>query len=68
MLGVALIMGAIPGFFIASWFVMILWGNISPQLGIDTIGYWTSTLVTIAIWLGVAPLLAASFRKVGSKS
>jgi hypothetical protein len=42
-MGIALIMGAIPGFFMAAWFVMILWGNISPQLGIDTISYWTST-------------------------
>jgi hypothetical protein len=69
MLGIALIIGAVPGFFIGTWFVMILWGNVSPQLGIDTIGYWTATLVTIGIWLGVAPLLGASFRNVlASKS
>jgi Mg/Co/Ni transporter MgtE len=67
-MGIALIVGAIPGFFMAAWFVMIMWGNISPQLGIQTIGYWTSTLVTIAIWLGVAPLLASSFKKAVSKS
>jgi hypothetical protein len=63
-MGIALILGAVPGFFIAAWFVMVLWGVISPQLGIQTIGYWTATVVTITLWLAVGPLMAASLRKV----
>ena len=65
-MSVLLILGAIPGFFFASWIVMMMWGTFSPQLGLgDGIGYWTSTLVTITLWMGVAPIIAASRRKKG---
>ena len=68
-MGIALIMGAIPGFFIAAWFVMIMWGAfIATQFGLPTMSYWTAMLVTIMIWMGIAPLLAASFKNVLSKS
>jgi hypothetical protein len=53
------ILAAIPGFFLSSWFLMLLWGVISPKLGIDTISYVDSMLVTITLWLAVAPLAAA---------
>ena len=65
-MGVLLILGAIPGFFFASWLVMIMVGAfVSTPMGIPAIGYWTSTLVTITLWMGIAPLLAASRRKKG---
>ncbi len=62
--------GAIPAagvlFFFSSWLTMIFWGIVSPKLGVPTIGYTTAMLVTIAIWLVVAPLAAASAR-IGGK-
>ena len=53
------ILSAIPGFFLSAFFVMLLWGVIAPDLGIPTISYVKSMLVTITLWLGVAPLAAA---------
>ena len=69
-MSVLLILGAIPGFFFASWLVMIMVGAfVASPTGIPPIGYWTSMLVTITIWMGIAPLLAASLRNVlSSKS
>ena len=52
------IMAAIPGFFLSSFILMLLWGAISPDFGIVTISYTKSMLITITIWLTVAPLTA----------
>lgn len=51
------------GFFFSAWLLMMFWGIVSPDLGITTISYPTSMLVTIALWLVVSPLVAASVRK-----
>ncbi len=59
------ILAAIPGFFLSSFFLMLLWGAISPDLGIPTITYVQSMLVTITLWLAVAPLAAVGSRKHG---
>ena len=53
------ILTAIPGFFLSSFFLMLLWGVIAPRLGAVTIGYPLAMLVTITLWLAVAPLAAA---------
>jgi hypothetical protein len=47
---------AIPGFFLSSLFVMLLWGVIAPKVGVDTINYPWAMLVTLTLWLAVAPL------------
>ena len=52
------IMAAIPGFFLSSFILMVLWGVISPKFGVETIGYPMAMLITITIWLVVAPLAA----------
>jgi hypothetical protein len=57
------IFAAIPGFFLSSFFLMLLWGVIAPKVGLDTISYPMSMLVTITLWLAVAPLAAAAVRK-----
>ena len=57
------ILAAIPGFFLSSYFLMLLWGVIAPQLDMPTISYIMSMLVTITIWITVAPLAAASGKK-----
>jgi len=58
MMGYFRIFAAIPGFFLSSFILMLLWGAIAPQLGIVTIGYPIAMLVTITLWLTVAPLAA----------
>ena len=57
------IFAAIPGFFLSSFFLMLLWGVIAPKVGLDTISYPISMLVTITLWLAVAPLAAAAGKK-----
>jgi hypothetical protein len=57
------ILAAIPGFFLSSWFLMLLWGVIAPKLGIPTISYVNAMLVNITLWLAVAPLAAAGIKK-----
>lgn len=49
---------AIPGFFLSSLFVMLLWGVIAPKLALGDINYVTSMLITITLWIAVAPLAA----------
>ena len=54
------IMAAIPGFFLSSFFFMLLWDVIAPKIGITAdINYVTSMLITITLWIAVAPLAAA---------
>jgi hypothetical protein len=57
------IFAAIPGFFLSSFFVMLLWGVIAPEVGVATISYPWAMLVTLTLWLALAPLAAVSGRK-----
>jgi hypothetical protein len=57
------ILAAIPGFFLSAFIVMVLWGVISPNFGIQTIGYPMAMLVTITLWLAVAPLAAVGRKR-----
>ena len=63
MFGYFIILAAIPGFFLSSFILMLLWGAIAPDLGIVKISYVMSMLVTITIWLVGAPLVAAASRR-----
>ncbi len=63
MMGYFRILAAIPGFFLSSLILMALWGVIAPKVGLETIGYPIAMLVTITLWLAVAPLAAAGRRK-----
>ena len=62
-MGYSKILTAIPGFFLSSLFFMLLWGPISSRLGLPDIGYVTSMLITITLWIAVAPLAAAGRLK-----
>jgi hypothetical protein len=58
------ILAAIPGFFLCSFILMVLWGVIAPKLGSSlTIDYSLAMLITITIWLVVAPLAAVGARQ-----
>ncbi len=63
MFGYFSILAAIPGFFLSSFIFMLLWGVIAPKFGIDTIDYPMAMLITITLWLAVAPLAAAAGRR-----
>jgi hypothetical protein len=57
------IMAAIPGFFLSSFFLMLLWGAIAPDFGISSATYVQSMLINITLWLAVAPLTLAGRRR-----
>jgi hypothetical protein len=61
-MGCGVIFGAaIPGFFLSSWFAMLLWGVIADRFDlVTTISYVDSMLITISLWIVVAPLAAAA--------
>jgi len=63
MFGFFRIFTAIPGFFISSLILMALWGVIAPKLGIEKIDYVMAMLINITLWLAVAPLAAAGWRR-----
>jgi len=63
MMGYFAILAAIPGFFLSSLIFMLLWGVIAPKFGGADIDYPTAMLITITLWLAVAPLAAAAGRK-----
>ena len=63
MMGYFRILAAIPGFFLSSLILMALWGVIAPKVGLEAIGYPMAMLVTITLWLAVAPLAAVGRRK-----
>jgi len=65
MFGYFTVLAAIPGFFLSSFILMLLWGVIAPEVGVEKISYVMSMLVTITLWLAVAPLAAAAGRKRG---
>ena len=54
------IMATIPGFFLNSFFFMLLWDVIAPKLGMVDINYVTSMLITITLWIAIAPLAFTS--------
>ena len=62
-MGYFTILAAIPGFFLSSFFLMLLWGVIASKMGLVTIDYPMAMLVTITIWVAVAPLAAAGRKK-----
>ena len=57
------IFAAIPGFFLSSLFFMLLWDVVRDKLGLGDINYVTSMLITITLWIAVAPLAAAAGRR-----
>ena len=52
------IVAAGPAFFVSAWLLMIFAGIVGTGVGIRPFGYLTSMVVTIALWLVVAPAAA----------
>ena len=57
-LGFFAIPAAGAGFFLSSWILMIFWGIMADDVGVETISYNGAMLVTIGLWLVMAPLIA----------
>jgi hypothetical protein len=61
------IIAAGPAFFVSSWILMIFAGITGPDVGIRPFGYITSMVVTIGLWLTLAPAVGAIARTVRKK-
>ena len=62
------VVAAGPFFFVSSWVLMLFVGGFACDVGIKPIGYLTSMVVTIALWLTLAPAIGAIARTGRSKS
>ena len=51
-----------PMFFVSAWLLMIFAGIVSSDVGIRPFGYLTSMVVTIGLWLTLAPAIGAVGR------
>ena len=59
------ILAAIPGFFLSSFFLMLLWDAIAARMGVGVdIDYVTAMLINITLWIAVAPLAAVGRKKI----
>jgi len=64
-MGYLRILAAIPGFFVSSLFLMLLWDAIAARMGISVdINYVTAMLINITLWIAVAPLAAVGRKKI----
>ena len=53
------LLSAGPMFFVSSWVLMVFAGIVARDVGIHPFGYVTSMIVTIGLWLAVAPAISA---------
>jgi hypothetical protein len=51
-----------PLFFVSAWLLMIFAGIVASDVGIRPFGYLTSMVVTIGLWLTLAPAIGAVGR------
>jgi hypothetical protein len=56
------LIGAGPAFFVSAWLLMVFAGIVGVDVGIRPFGYGTSMVVTIGLWLTVAPAIGAIAR------
>ncbi len=56
------ILAAGPAFFVSSWLLMLFAGITASDVGIRPFGYITSMVVTIGLWLVIAPAAGAIAR------
>jgi hypothetical protein len=56
------LLAAGPMFFVSAWLLMIFAGITASDVGIRPFGYVTSMVVTIGLWLTLAPAISAIGR------
>ena len=62
------VVAAGPMFFVSAWVLMIVTGIVHIDVGIRPFGYVTSMVVTIGLWLTVAPAISAVARVPKNRS
>jgi len=62
------ILAAGPAFFVSSWLLMLFAGATAFDVGIRPFGYLTSMVVTIGLWLTLAPAIGAIARATRKKA
>jgi hypothetical protein len=62
------VVAAGPMFFVSAWVLMIFAGIVYKDVGILPFGYVSSMVVTIGLWLTVAPAIGAVARVSSPKS
>lgn len=60
------LLAAGPAFFLSAWLLMIFAGITATDVGIRPFGYLTSMVVTIGLWLVLAPAIGAVANKRGT--
>ncbi len=53
------LLSAGPLFFVSAWLLMIFAGIVASDAGIRPFGYLTSMVLTIGLWLTLAPAVSA---------
>lgn len=61
------IIAAGPAFFVSAWVLMIFAGITGADVGVRPFGYLTSMVVTIGLWLTLAPAAGAVARVTKKK-
>jgi hypothetical protein len=61
------LLAAGPFFFVSSWVLMLFAGATAGDVGIRPFGYVTSMVVTIGLWLTLAPAAGAIARATKGK-
>jgi hypothetical protein len=61
------ILAAGPAFFVSAWLLMLFAGVTGSDTGIRPFGYITAIVVTIGLWLTLAPAIGAIARTSKSK-
>lgn len=56
-----------PLFFVSAWLLMIFAGIVGTDVGIQPFGYLTAMVVTIGLWLVLAPAIGAVGRAPGKR-
>jgi len=59
------LLAAGPLFFVSAWLLMIFAGIVDTDVGIKPFGYVTSMVVTVGLWLTLAPAIGAVARGSG---
>lgn len=53
------LLSAGPSFFVSAWLLMVFGGITRSDLGIRPFGYVSAMVITIGLWLAVAPAIGA---------
>jgi hypothetical protein len=54
-----------PLFFVSAWLLMVFAGIVGSDVGVRPFGYLTAMVVTIGLWLVLAPAIGAVGRTPG---